>query len=204
MGLIVRNSIMPLSLAAAASLALLAAPMAANAATPSSDDALVAKQARDYPILAGFGTTADLAIDRPVTVAKIASTMPDLIANRARLLSKTESSTLLLVPRRDGTVCFTKLDASGEAGIDCNTAGGSPFLATYGQASGVVPVSVESVTFTLSDGSTQTTATPDGTWSAPSEAASISYGTGASKYTEGLLPASTKPAPAPAFGPAPF
>ncbi|MCU1677547.1 MAG: hypothetical protein JWM93_2305 [Frankiales bacterium] len=158
-------------------------------------NAVVSQLAKDYPVLGQPGSGKDLATDRPITSAKFAESVPQLIPARGRVLARDDARTLLLVPRTDGQVCIEALFADGTAGGNCNSTGQSPVLVTYGKAVGVVPASVKQLTYTLADGkSVAATPDADGLYTAPAEARTVSYVDGNDPQTIDLMPASAKAA----------
>ncbi|WP_445150673.1 hypothetical protein [Baekduia sp. Peel2402] len=184
--------------AAAGSLLLLGGSHTTSHAAAAPDkDAVVQKLAQDFPLLGRPGSGKDLAADRPVTSAEFAEHVPELIPERGRLVSRDEARTVLIVPRTDGQVCLEVLFAEGGAGANCNSTGDAPILVTYGKAIGVVPASVEQLTYTLTSGR-QIEAKPgtDGVFTAPADALSVSYSDASESHTIDLMPASAKPAKA--------
>jgi hypothetical protein len=135
----------------------------------------------------------DLAEDRPITPAELAGDMPELLPASGRLLARNDDRSLVLIPRADGQLCLAALFADGQAGIDCDSTGIPPVLVTYGRATGVVPLEVEEVVFTLADGSQQTADATGGTYDAPPEAKLVTYTTDDGAKAIDLMPASTQP-----------
>ncbi|MDX6732207.1 MAG: hypothetical protein QOC54_2155 [Baekduia sp.] len=176
--------------------ALLAAAVSATqpASTQAADPAaVVASLAADYPVLARPASPDDLAEDRPITPAELALGMPELLPDSGRLLARNDDRSLVLIPRDDGRLCLAALFADGQAGIDCDSTGTPPVLATYGRATGVVPLEVHEVVFTLADGSHQTADATGGRYDAPPEAKLVAYTTDDGPQAIDLMPVSTLP-----------
>ncbi|MEA2373014.1 MAG: hypothetical protein QOH12_3408 [Solirubrobacteraceae bacterium] len=163
------------------------------AASPAQVSAVLAQLGHQYKALDRPTTPADNAENNVVRAMNIAVDMPELLPANGRVVATDRRRTLLLIPRIDGGVCLAALFANGTAGLNCNTAGGAPVLVTYGKAVGLVPDSVTHVTFTFTDGRTQTAAPASGLYTAPAEATAVTFEIDGLKTTIELMAASTEP-----------
>jgi hypothetical protein len=83
---------------------------------------------------------------------------------------------------------------SGSEHLSCGTIPGETALVTYNGSIGVVPDSVKSVTFTMSDDSQQVVSVTNDVWQSPLEASKVTFTLDGTVHTIDLLPHSTLPA----------
>jgi hypothetical protein len=146
-----------------------------------------------YGVLARPAVPADAMSDQRVPVAKLAQSMK-IDPTGARVVSKTPTETVALVPRADGKLCLHIVRADGFAGGACpdtasatsdGVAAGPP-----GSQVGVVPDGVKQITFELTDGTTTTAAVRANVYHAPAEAISATFSLGGGQRRVNLTPKS--------------
>ena len=112
--------------------------------------------------------------------------------NGARVVRSDAAGTLAVVPAK-AAPCLVSESSSSRA-VSCGTPE-HPTTAqvTYGSATGVVPDSVATVSFRMTDGSTVRRAVEDNLWEAPAEAASATIVVDGHSTVVELMPATALP-----------
>jgi hypothetical protein len=112
--------------------------------------------------------------------------------DQARVVYRDAVRTLAAVPATDGPCLLTRLRNHG-GGLNCGGAGRVTVALGYLGAIGLVPDSVDTVTFRMTDGSTQTAKVVDNTWNSPAEAASATFVLQGDSVNIELMPRSSLP-----------
>jgi hypothetical protein len=126
----------------------------------------------------------------------------------ARLILQDKTRTVAAVPASKAPCLFTRF-ADGSQTIGCgHTADEQPTSVSYSGAIGLVPDAVDSVTLTMTDGSTRVVRVENNVWKAPDDAAKAAYSVAGSVVQVELMPrssipagATTDPSQAPSRGP---
>lgn len=104
----------------------------------------------------------------------------------ARVVYRDDTKSVAAVPTSSDP-CLVSQYRDGSGGLTC-----SPTF-THGVSVGLVPDSVKSVTYAMTDGSTQVQEVTDNLWHSPTEAAQVTYVLDGVAHTEDLLPLSALP-----------
>jgi hypothetical protein len=171
-----------------------AAPWSSGASSdPRASGAAVTES---YAVLEGQASDRDENFARTSTwLAEIAADKPELglRSDGARIVASPWSHTLAVVPAR---VVPCLVDGYGEPGssIACGTeAHPVTAMVNFGAALGVVPDSVESVAFEMTDGSILTRPVDANIWRAPAEASRVHFAVGGKSLSVELMPLSHRP-----------
>lgn len=149
-----------------------------------------------YMVLSRPATAQDSEYVRASTILRTtASRAPDLGLDPggARVLRSDHSQTLAVVPAK-AAPCLVSGNGGPGSHISCGT-GSQPVTATvsYGSAVGVVPDSVGTVSFKMTDGTVATRDVVDNLWDAPAEAKTASFAVDGRSVTVELMPLSARP-----------
>lgn len=106
--------------------------------------------------------------------------------NAARVVYQDATKAVAAVPTAAGP-CLVSQYRDGSGGLTC-----SPTF-THGVSVGLVPDAVKTVSYTMTDGSTQTETVTDNTWHSPTEAAQVTYVLDGTPHVEALMPLSALP-----------
>jgi len=152
---------------------------------------------RSYSVLTRPATARDREFSHSWNSVKdTASRTPGLglDVNGARVVRSDATGTLAVVPAQ-AAPCLVSGHGDADSHISCGT-GDEPVTATisYGSATGVVPDSVESVAFKMTDGTVTNGKVVDNIWNAPPEAATATYVVDGHTVVVDLMPASAMPA----------
>lgn len=110
----------------------------------------------------------------------------DMDFARARIIYQDAKRAVAAVPTRADPCLVTQLP-DGSGGFTC-----SPSF-SYGNSIGLVPDSVKSVSFTMTDGTTQEQDVTDNYWRSPSEATKVTYVVDGQTTSLELMPLSSLP-----------
>lgn len=114
--------------------------------------------------------------------------------SEGRFVDQDATRTVAAVPAAKAP-CLMSRYADGSYGASCGGAGDQhPATVSYSGAIGLVPDAVESVTFTMTDGTSRVTRVTDNTWKSPVEAAKASYSIDGRVFEVDLMPRSSLPA----------
>jgi hypothetical protein len=149
-----------------------------------------------YRVLARPANARDEGFARSsAALRKVAERSPEigLEPRGARVVRSDDARTLAVVPAQ-AAPCLVSEGPSAPASVSCGT-GTEPKTAmvNYGSAVGVVPDTVQTVSFTMTDGSVVTGEVSDNMWNAPAEAASVSFAVDGRARTIELMPLSAQP-----------
>jgi hypothetical protein len=112
--------------------------------------------------------------------------------SEGRVVFRDGSRTVAAVPATDGPCLVTQF-ADGSGGVVCGGADHPTVSTGYVGAIGIVPDSVDSVTFTLADGSTVVGAVDGNTWRSPDDAVRVSYSVAGREQQAELMARSSVP-----------
>jgi hypothetical protein len=111
---------------------------------------------------------------------------------RSHLIFRDSSRSVAVVPTNEGP-CIVQQFKDGAGGVACGGGGNPPVVLGYDGAIGLVPDSVKTVTYTLSDGSTQLGTVTGNAWHSPVEAAKVTYAIEGGRRSFELMPRSSLP-----------
>lgn len=110
----------------------------------------------------------------------------DMDFSRARVIYQDASRAVAAVPTT-GEPCLVTQLPDGSGGFTC-----SPSF-SYGHSIGLIPDSVKSVTYTMTDGTTQRQDVTGNFWRSPEEAAKVTYVVDGQTQNQDLMPLSSLP-----------
>lgn len=114
----------------------------------------------------------------------------------ARVVYRDAKKQVAVVPT-NGVPCLATHLTAGGFGLSCATSTDeTPTSVSYDGAIGLVPDEVKSVTYTMTDGTSQTQQVVNNIWRSPLEASKASFLLHGSEQIVDLMPASSKPADA--------
>jgi hypothetical protein len=114
----------------------------------------------------------------------------------ARVVLRSATRSIAAVPAKFGP-CLVARIANGSRGMACGTNRDEhPAMVGYEASIGLVPDSVESVTYAMADGSDQTARVVGNMWKAPPAAVTVSYTDGKRSFRVELMPTGSLPADA--------
>lgn len=111
----------------------------------------------------------------------------------ARVIQRDGGTAVAAVPASNGSPCLAVQYKDGSGGLSCGGPGTTAALVGYNGATGIVPDSVQTVTFTLTDGTTQTSQVEGNVWRSPPEAAKVTFMLGDRVEEIELMPRSSLP-----------
>ena len=143
-----------------------------------------------YSVFSRAATSADDVSSWPMRAENFDQL--GLRLDQARVVYRDAVRTMAAVPATDGPCLLTRLRNHG-GGLNCGGAGRLTVALGYLGAIGLVPDSVDTVTFAMTDGSTQTAKVVDNTWNSPAEAASATFSLQGRSVSIELMPRSSLP-----------
>jgi hypothetical protein len=172
---------------AAAVVGLTSAWVANDPAASRANVAADAAQGARYSILDRPATDDDRVAGWRAAQAPVPAA-PDFA--RSRIVRRDRTMAVAAVPSRTG-ICLVTQYSNGSGGLAC----GGPVTVNvgYGEALGIVPDEVRTVTFEMTDGAPRTQAVSGNTFVAPAEARRVVYELAGRTESVDLMPASRLP-----------
>lgn len=165
----------------------------------ASADPAVPSPAATYSVLKRATTAQDASVRASQLVAHTTTQHPELglRPDEARALpagtSPTPGTTVTVIPA-SAAPCLYKKHGDGSEGLSCGSSAGRTASVGYEGSIGLVPDQVQTVTFTMTDGSQRSASVVDNLWKSPPEAAKVSFVVAGQSQEIDLMPRSTLPA----------